>query len=424
MTKLKTKDSLKPSGIFHNATSLLVIQIANQLLPLITIPHLTRALGVDAYGAYAYALALINIACVFTDFGFNLWATAEVSVHRNDRDRINRLYGEVTAAKIVLIVICMVIICAYATNSSLAYDYRKALYWTILPIVGMSLQPIWLFNGLEKMTYITISVLLARLVFTVLVFTLVNSTLDLDLLMGINGLSHIIAALLGCVILYRYRYIPVWSNWLGCWNVLKCASPFFLSRVAVSTYTAGGALFLGVVSTTRNVAMYAVAEQLYRGAQALLSPLGQVMYPYMIRTSNHRRLLQVTCLATIIACLGAAFTAYFGAYIIQLLFSAEYVTALPVLYVFMITIIINTPSILLGYPMLGALGRLHLANRSVLVAGVVQLLMFSAIYFYNGTTPVNVALAVLAAEMTVLILRSTWGGIEWHRRRISLIKSI
>ena len=393
----------------------MVIQITNVLLPLVTIPHLTRSLGVDAYGAYSYALALTSIACVVTDFGFNLWATAEVSRHREDRVRVNQLFGSVTGAKLLLMTLCLLAIWIYVSISGMLHEYRAALYWAALPIIGITLQPIWLFNGLEQMTYITLFVLIARLVYTALVFTTIGSAADLNLLMGINGLSQVIAAVLGYAILIRHGHVPARPALADCRAALKKASPFFLSRVAVSTYTAGGALFLGMVSSTRNVAIYAVAEQLYRGAQALLSPLGQVMYPYMVRTRNYRVFMQATAAATIAAVAGSALSAFFGAYIIRLLFGSEYAAALPVLHIFLITIIINTPSVLLGYPMLGAFGKLHLANRSVLIAGALQVVVLCAWYLLGNTSPVYVAFAVLMAELAVLILRATWSSLEWRR---------
>jgi PST family polysaccharide transporter len=408
---------LKSSGIIRNTAALQVIQIANQLLPLVTIPHLTRALGVDSYGAYAYALALTTIACIVTDFGFNLWATAEVSQNRNDRQLVNRLFGAVMGAKLLLLVLSLMTIWTYATFSGVLPEHRSVLYWAALPIIGITLQPIWLFNGLEQMTYITVFVLVARLVFIALVVTQVDSATDLDLLMGINGLSQVIAALLACAILIRHGYRPVRPSLTACRRVLKSSSPFFLSRVAVSTYTAGGALFLGMVSSMNSVALYAVAEQLYRGAQALLSPLGQVMYPYMVRTRNFGVLMKATAVATLAACAGSALTIMLGVEIIRLLFGAEYAAALPVLQIFFITIIINTPSILLGYPMLGALGQLHLANRSVLVAGVLQIVVLCAWYLLGRTSPVDVALAVLMAELAVLTLRATWGAQGWRRQQ-------
>lgn len=403
-------------SLIQNTTALLVIQIANQLLPLVTIPYLTRALGIDAYGAYAFALAIIAIACVITDFGFNLWATAEVASHRDDKEYVNRLYSSVTGAKLLLVAICLPLIWMYTATSGIATEYRSALYLSALPIIGITLQPIWLFNGLERMAYITVFVLASRLAFLALTFTLVASSDDLALLMGINGLAQIVAALLGFFILKQIGYELNHPTLSACHHVLKLASPFFLSRLAVSTYTAGGALFLGIVSDTRNVAIYSVAEQLYRGAQALLSPIGQVMYPYMMRTRNYRALLQTTVGASLLACVGASLTAYLGTHIIKMLFGEEFIVALPVLYIFLMTIIINTPSIMLGYPMLGALGKLHLANHSVLVAGVMQIIVLCTCYLLGYITPVDVALAVLVAELAVLILRAFWCTRLWRQQ--------
>ena len=408
---------MKSNGIIQNTAALQVVQIANQLLPLVTIPHLTRALGADAYGAYAYALALINISCVVTDFGFNLWGTAEVSQNRNDRELVNRLFGAVMGAKLLMLVLSLMVIWTYSKFSGVLAEHRSLLYWAALPIIGITFQPIWLFNGLEQMTYVTVFVLVARLVFIALVFAEIETATDIDMLMSINGLSQVIAAFLACGILFRHGYRPEWPSLTDCRRVLRSASPFFLSRVAVSTYTAGGALFLGLVSSMNSVALYAVAEQLYRGAQSLLSPLGQVMYPYMMRTRNFHVLMKATAVATLAACAGSALTIMLGAEIIRLLFGSEYAGALPVLQLFFITIIVNTPSILLGYPMLGALGQLNLANRSVLVASVLQIVVLCAWYLLGRTSPIDAALAVLMAELVVLTLRATWGARLWRRQQ-------
>jgi PST family polysaccharide transporter len=260
-------------------------------------------------------------------------------------------------------------------------------------------------------------VLIARLVFILLVFAEIESADDLDLLMGINGLSQVIAALLAFAILMQHGYRIVWPSLNDCRSVLKSASPFFLSRVAVSTYTAGGALFLGMVSNTTSVALYAVAEQLYRGAQALLSPLSQVMYPYMMRTQNFHVLIKATAIATLVACAGSALTILMGEEIIRLLFGTGYQASLPVMQIFFITIIINTPSVLFGYPMLGALGKIHLANRSVIIGGVLQLAILWSLYLQGQTSAVDVALAVMIVELFVLIIRFYWSGKQYLKER-------
>ncbi len=408
---------MKPGGVLSNTTALLVIQIANQLVPLVTLPYLTRTLGADTYGAYAYAIAITTIACVVTDFGFTLWGTGEVSQNRGDPNFVNRIYGAVTAAKLGLFAIATSAVAAYASFSGLPSDHKTALYLTAIPILGLTLQPIWMFNGLERMASITAFILFSRLTYTALVFVVIESPSDLGVLIAINGLSQLLAAALGIIVLVRLGHPPRRPSVLECRNVLKSASPFFLSRVAISTYTAGGAVFLGLVSTTRSVAIYAVAEQLYRGAQGLLSPLGQVMYPYMMRTRNYRVLGKSTLAITLAAAIGSALTAALGNQVIHVLFGAEFAASVPVLNIFLVVLVVNTPSVLLGYPMLGSLGRVQLANRSVIFGAGAQICILLAFYLVDRRSPVDVALAVLGAELVVLTLRAAWSYSGWREFR-------
>lgn len=399
---------MKVSGVMRNTTALFVIQVANQLLPLVLVPYLTRALGLEAYGVYAFSLSMAAFSCVLTDFGFNLWATAEVSKNQEDKELVNRVYGRVMLSKVFLLMICIFGVFACVEFSGFQREYERALRWTIFAIFGMTFQPVWLFNGLERMAYIAICVLIARLVFVIMAVAMINSVSDLGLLIILNGVSQIIAAILGWVFLWRLGYSPMKCGLMECWRVMQSASAFFLSRVAVSSYATVGALFLGIFSSPRNVAIYSVAEQLYRGAQSLLSPLGQVMYPYMVRSGNFQALWRMVIGVVAISITGAVFTIVMRNEIVILFFGSQYLPATSVLCVFMITIIVNSPSILLGYPALGALGRLNLANRSVIVAGVFQIVVLAILATTGHATPIGVAVGILLAEVVVLTLRAKW----------------
>lgn len=64
------------------------------------------------------------------------------------------------------------------------------------------------------------------------------------------------------------------------------------------------------------------------------------------------------------------------------------------------------PSILLGYPLLGALGDSRSANYSVIYAGFIQILLLSLLIFFNHLESIYVALSVLLVETFVLVYRS------------------
>lgn len=401
-------------GVLGNAAWLLGAQIANQLLPLLMIPYLSRTLGIESYGIYAYAMGIVTLAAVFTDFGCNLWATAEIAKNRGNRAQINTLIGTIYALKLGLLLIASLCIAAYCLTTVRYADYRAALLWMLIMLPGLALQPSWFFNGTERMASLVLMELAARGLLMLVVFSVIDAPSDLGLLLCLQGVSTLFAAGVGTLLIFKSGYRIERPTCRACLHTFRQARPFFLSRAAVSSYTAGGSVFLGLFSSVHMVAAYAVAEQLYRGGQAILSPFSQAIYPFIVRTRNFRVFAQALLASTLVAACGCVTTFFLGAEIITLIFGSEYAYATPVLYVFMATLLVNTPSVMLGYPMLGALGLLQRANDSVYIAGSIHLLILVWLYASDNINAHAVAMAVLIVEIVVLVLRAVWSHLGYR----------
>lgn len=390
-----------------NTGALFALQLVNYILPFLIIPFLTRKLGVSLYGVVAFGLAMVQIACIVTDFGFNLSATRQIASHQNDKKFIKRVIGAVNLSKLVLLLPVVVLIFVFLHFQEQRYgEYAPFFFLLLIPIVGHTFQPLWFFQGIERMGFITLFVVFARSTYVLLALLWIAGPEDYPWVAIANGTAQALAAILAIGFMIRLGYAPTWPGWAFTGKIFSESVEFFWSRAAVATYTAGGAFYLGLVSNPTTVAYYSAAEQLYKGAQSLLHPVSQALFPYMTRTKDIDLFFQILKISIALSALALGVGILTGKWFLATIFGSEFTNSYSTLVIFLICFCIITPSVLLGYPYLAALGDSRSANMSVVYGGAIQVLVLTTFYFADWISGVAVASSVLIAETIVLTHRS------------------
>lgn len=393
--------------LISNTGALFALQLANYILPFLIIPFLTRTLGVSLYGIVAFGLAMVQIACIITDFGFNLSATRQIASHQANREYIRKIIGAVHFCKLFLLVPVGAFFFLFLYFQDQKYGEYASFFWLLLiPIVGQTFQPIWFFQGMEKMGFITLFVVLARSSYVLLAILWVSTPEDYLWVAIANGVAQILGALLAVGFMVKLGYSPVLPGWRFTREIFSDSVEFFWSRAAVATYTAGGAFYLGLVSTPSTVAYYSAAEQLYKGAQALFQPVSQALFPYMARTKDLKVFFRILKWTVVISLFSLCFGLMTGEWFLSVLFGENFSSSYSILAVFMVAFCITTPSVLLGYPLLGAFGDSRSANLSVIIGGVGQFIILITIYVLGWTNGLVVAASVMMVESFVLFYRA------------------
>jgi len=395
----------------ENFLSLSTLQVLIYIIPFITLPYLTRVLGVYNYGLVNFAIAFNTYFIIITDYGFNLSAVREISVNREDPRRVSEIFSSVMLIKGILATLSFCILLLVILNIP-----RFSVNWQVYIfafglVIGNVIFPTWFYQGMERMKYITVLNVLTNLIFLAAIFIFIRRPSDYLYVPLLQSMGTLTAGVISQWIIrtrfnVRFHLPPLRTVY----ETFRDSTQFFLSRVSVSIYTSSNSFFLGLFSGNTAVGYYSAAEKLYTAAQGLYSPLMQVTYPYMAKTRNrtfHRKVLRYSLILNTILCGGIIL---FAPTIIGILFGPQYMPSVNVLRLLAVALMVVIPSILLGYPFLAVLGQQRYANGSVIIGSIVHLIMLLAVSAFMNIY--IVACLVIITETIVLAIRVY--GIKKH----------
>lgn len=289
--------------LLENIAALFSIRMFEYALSLVTIPYLVRVLGPGHFGALALAQGIVQYGVLLTDYGFNLTGPKNIAVSDCNAAR-TRVFSAIMGGKGLL---CCLVTVAFFTLWLFADMRGEAkLYASVyLLVVGNVLFPVWFFQGVQKMRYITLANLAARLFTTAGIFVFVETQEDYVVAALLQSLAPVVAGLVAWTILYReYRYLFVCPKWAAVTAALKEGWRIFLSTVAINAYTASNVVILGLLTDTVAVGYFSAAQKIVGCVTGLLAPVSQAVYPHVSRLAAESREETLRFLRKYIALLG------------------------------------------------------------------------------------------------------------------------
>lgn len=389
-----------------NIMYLVVVQLFNYVVPLLQLPYLSRSLGVELFGVVTFSISIVQLINIVTDYGFNLYMSQKIAGGENSAEKIGGFIYATTIIKFLLLLLSILVFFIYIFNSNKYENHLAFMLITVVTIIMNAFMPLWLFQGIERLDVYSKIIVSCRLIFLGLLVFFVKTESDFILIAVLNAFQSFFILFFCCYYIYVKGYRV---RRLICDDVISLAKDgfeFFISRISVSLYTTGCSVYLGIFGEIKQVAYYNAAEQLYKAGQQIFVPFNQALYPYMVRTKRYDVFWKTFSICLLIAILGSVFGFTFGNIVLRVIFGDSYTAASMILNIFMISIILNTAAILMGYPALIPLKGARQANLSVLYVGILQLCLFFIIYFcFIEVNAEVMAGTVLICEFFVLIIR-------------------
>jgi PST family polysaccharide transporter len=152
-------------------------------------------------------------------------------------------------------------------------------------VLGNTLFPIWFFQGMERMKYITFLNILAKLIFTIAIFVFVKQESNYLYIPLLNSIGFIIAGILSLLIIFKdFKVVFKILNFKEIKYYLKEGWHIFISTVIISSYTTSNTFILGIFTDNLTVGYFAAADKIIQVFKSFIVPISNSIYPYI----NHK----------------------------------------------------------------------------------------------------------------------------------------
>lgn len=264
------KKSVKVNYIYNVSYQILLI-----VIPLITIPYISRVLGAEGLGIYSYVESIVTYFVLFATMGITYYGQREVAFLQDDRKKRTELFWETKFFTIIISAITLVvyvIFCLFQRNS--------LLYLVLaINIMNVAMDVTWLFQGMEEFKTITTVNVFFKVLTVVYIFLFVRDSGDVV----VYALGVSLLTLLGNAFLWtkigRYVDKPYFKG-IHPFRNYKTIISLFIPTIAIQVYTVLDKTMLGVItSDAAQNGYYDQALKLSKTTLTLVTALGAVMVP-------------------------------------------------------------------------------------------------------------------------------------------------
>ena len=275
--------------LLENFSFLSVLQVSNLLIFLLIIPYLFRVLGKENYGLVVFAQTIAIYFSIIVNFGFNVTATRDISIFRDDHKRIDKTISEVLTLKCLFFLLSITILSILVFSIPLLSKHPRIFYYSMVFCLSEALFPVWYFQGIERMKYITFINIGAKVLSAITIFIIIKKTDDyiyVPLLLGIGTLSGVIVGLFIVFKSHKHRFrLPTLGSLKIC---IKDNIPLFISNVSSQIYVNANKLIVGSSLGMQDVAIYDIADKIVNVMKVPIGVIGQTLFPRVSRNKDVR----------------------------------------------------------------------------------------------------------------------------------------
>ncbi len=390
--------------LLENFSFLSVLQVSNLLIFLVITPFLFRVLGKENYGLVVFAQTVAIYFSIIVNFGFNVTATRDISIYRANPDKINKTISEVLTLKCLFLILSTVVLSILVFLIPLLSDHPQIFFYSMLFCLSEALFPVWYFQGIERMKYITFINIGTKIVSAISIFIFINSSEDYILVPLILGFGTISGVIVGLFIVFRtHKHIYELPSIVSLKRSIKDNIPLFISNVSSQIYVNANKLIVGSSLGMQDVAIYDIADKIVNVMKVPIGVVGQTLFPRISRTRDVRFVKNAMVLVSVFFILAITAIFLFSKEIVLLFTGLHNTEAASLLRLLAVSILPVCLGLFFAELLLVPFGKLKDYTRMRTLSLFIYIIFISALAYFRQIGLYQMACAIITVESFVLV---------------------
>lgn len=385
----------------------LLYQITAILLPLITMPYVSRVLSPQGVGTNSLTNANTQYFMLLGTLGITMYATKKIATVRENKRKLRQTFWEIFSIQFIGCMISYVIfVLVLGLNSSLGMYYMLQGFFILSSAIDIS----WYFVGIEDFKNASIRSFFVKVTSVILIFIFVKDSNDLWQYILINSLTMFVGQFVMWFYVDKSNFSFKSLEKLKLKKHMLPVLALFIPQVASQIYTVLDKTMLGIYSPTVDVGYYDQSQKIVRILLTIITSLGMVMMPRIasLTSKNQHDLVKDTLKKSFTVISFLAVPIAFGIMsvsdrFIPLFFGYEYISVIPLLKISSVLIIIIGLGNVFGTQYMIAVGKNKEYTVSVCVGAVVNFIL--NLILIPKYSALGAVIATVSAELSIALIQ-------------------
>ena len=257
-------------------------QILTIILPIITVPYVTRIFTSEALGNYVFYNSIVSYFSLFAMLGIGVYGTKQIAAASDVSSTFWNIYAIQLIASILAISVYIIAIFSIPQMGGVIPLI------VVITLFAKMIDISWLFSGKEDFKKITIRNVVIRIIGVISIFTFVKSSDDLYLYVFLIVIFDFLGQFVMWVPAKKFIKRPSFNTKIMKKNLHPIVL-LFLPQVAMSLYVVLDRTLLGLLGSYSDVGIYEQGQKLTSILITVVTSLGVVMLPRVANLLSERR---------------------------------------------------------------------------------------------------------------------------------------